>query len=83
LVKERAKKAQEMINKEIEETTILLHACDIKIGELQSKLETVQEIPEREQHEEELNKLKAKRTRRALQKQKSIEEKKLIDEELD
>lgn len=31
-VKERAKKANEIIDKEIVETTIMLQSCDIRIG---------------------------------------------------
>ena len=42
-----------------------------------------QNQPERQQHEKELTKLKAQRTRRALLKQKSIEEKNEIDNRLD
>lgn len=61
----------------------MLEACDIQIGELQSKMSKTTSQPERTKHEKELNTLKAKRARKALQKQKSIEEKKLIEVELD
>jgi len=61
----------------------MLEACDIQIGELQSKMIKTTSQPERTKHEQELNTLKEKRARKALQKQKSIEEKKLIEVELD
>jgi len=38
LAKKNAKRATELINEEINETTAWLEECDIKIGELKSKL---------------------------------------------
>ena len=57
LAKERARKANELITLEISETTKMLHACEIEIGEIHSKIDNVQSESERKKHEEELAEL--------------------------
>ena len=55
LAKKNAKRATELINEEINETTAWLEECDIKIGELKSKLAKEEaDDREKEKYEKEL-----------------------------
>lgn len=71
-----------MLNKDIEAMTAWLESCDIKIGELQSKIDTVGNEDEKNQHQKELSKLKSERKRKQLKKQNSIDEKQMIEQKL-
>merc|ERR1719445_396149 len=55
LAKKNAKRATQIINEEINETTAWLEECDVKIGELKSKLAKEKaDITEKEKYEREL-----------------------------
>jgi len=83
LAKKNAKRATELINEEINETTAWLEECDIKIGELKSKLAKEEaDDKEKEKYEKELKKLQVERKRKALKKQVSIDEKLLLEQKL-
>merc|ERR1711865_729593 len=83
LAKKNAKRATQLINEEINETTAWLEECDVKIGELKSKLVKEEaDLKAKEKYEQELKSLQVQRKKKQLKKQVSIDEKLLLEQKL-
>jgi len=83
LAKKNAKRATALLNEEINETTAWLEECDVKIGELKSKLAKEKaDADEKQKCEQELKKLQVQRKKKMFMKQVSIDEKLLLEQKL-
>jgi len=83
LAKKNAKRATALLNEEINETTAWLEECEVKIGELKSKLAKEEaDAIEKDKCEQELKRLQVQRKKKMFMKQLSIDEKLLLEQKL-